>query len=214
MRHDSGTVTLRNPNRRLRRAPACRVLAAGTALTLLVTACASAPAPDLADTGDGAGCKALVGRYVDAARGQPPEGRPPETARAESLVDILGLDPSTGASVPRDERAVEVLHVVGDRYSLSLGKTTLPDAVSLWDTPARCIGTELQLQSASRYESTDGVHVTRQKMKVALYGDADSTLILRRTLSQRAIGLLDVRPGGGGDVELYRFARFEGRPAR
>ncbi len=86
--------------------------------------------------------------------------------------------------------------------------------MSLWDTPATCTGSQLQLQTASRYESADGVHVTRQKMKVTIYGDADGTLIVRRNSSERAIGLLDLRRGGSGNVERYRFAKFEGRPAR
>ena len=211
MRHDSvvdpGSPPPPAPNPLLRRAVAL-------ALPLLLCACASTPADpdDAAITGNGIGCAALVGRYVDAAQTESAEGRWTDATRPEGLAEILGLDPDTGASVPLDERAVEILHVAGDRYSLSLGKMTAPDAVSLWDTPARCVGSGLQLQTASRYESTDGVHVTRQKMRVVLVGEGDA-LVLRRALSERAIGLLDLRPGGG-NVERYRFPRFEGRPAK
>jgi hypothetical protein len=215
MRHDSGVRPRFHPTPA--RKPHLRGLAA-LALPLLISACASAPAdPDAALTddvgvsGDGAGCRALIGRYVDAAQTQSAEGRWIDATRPEGLTQILGLDPDTGASVPLDERAVEILHVAGDRYSLSLGKMTVPDAVSLWDTPARCVGSALQLQTASRYESSDGVHVTRQKMRVTLVGEEDA-LVLRRALSERAIGLLDLRPGAG-NVERYRFPRFEGRPA-
>lgn len=207
MRHHRAIVTFRS-----------LPIVALTALTLPLAlgACASSPAepePGPARAGDGAGCAALVGRYVDSGRPEAPEGEVSASLRSETLAEVLELDPSTGASVPVTERAVEVLHVAGDRYSLSIGKTTQPDAVSLWDTPATCVGAELQLHPASRYESADGVHVTRQKMKVAIYGDADGALIVRRTLSERAIGLLDLRRGGGA-VERYRFIRLEGRPAR
>jgi hypothetical protein len=213
MRHDSHTVTFR---------PLAAAVLTALGLPLALGACASAPldpevdpAANAAGPGsDGAGCRVLVGRYVDAGRPDTPEGRGPAPVRTETLAEVLGLDPSTGASVPVDERAVEVLHVAGDRYSLSIGKTTQPDAVSLWDTPATCAGSELQLQTASRYESADGVHVTRQKMKVTIYADADGTLVVRRALSERAIGLIDLRRGGNGNVDRFRFARLEGRPAR
>ena len=211
MRHDSGIVTSR---------PLAAAVLTALGLPLALGACASAPLDPEADGvaiapgSDGAGCRVLVGRYVDAGRPDTPDGRGPAPVRTQTLTEVLGLDPSTGASVPVDERAVEVLHVAGDRYSLSIAKTTQPDAVSLWDTPAACSGSELQLQTASRYESADGVHVTRQKMKVTIYADADGTLVVRRALSERAIGLIDLRPGGNGNVERYRFARLEGRPAR
>jgi len=213
MRHDGG-VSLRSPRTRPRR-PSI-VVCTALVVPLWLAACAtSGPEPDevlTPDGGNGAGCAALVGRYVDSARSQSADGRWVEPVRPRGLAQVLELDPDTGASVPLEERAVEILHVVGDRYSLSLGKTTVPDAVSLWDTPARCVGSELQLQTASRYDSTDGVHVTRQKMQVTLYGDGEDGLILRRTVSERALGLLDLRRGGDGGVERYRFPRLEGRP--
>jgi hypothetical protein len=161
---------------------------------------------------DGSGCRSLVGRYVDAAREEGAGARTGDTVRTRTLGQVLDLDPSTGASVPDAERAVEVLQVAADRYSLSLSKTTLPDAVVVWDAAAQCVGDTLRLQSASRYQSSDGVHVTRQKLSVALYGDADSSLILRRDLRQRALGLIDLRSGGGQDIETWRFHRLEGRP--
>jgi hypothetical protein len=169
--------------------------------------------PSVTPQNDGSGCRSLVGRYVDAGR---PEGAAPGAGipgRHRTLSQVLDLDPSTGASVPEEERAVEVLHVAADRYSLSIAKTTQPDAIVLWDTPASCDGDVLRLPTISRYESADGVHATRLKMSISLYADADSSLIVRRDERARAVALIDIRRGGSKDSETYRFPRLDGRPA-
>ena len=205
MREDEGIVP--RPSR-------CAVICG---LILALAGCASSP-PDedapVTTASDGSGCRALVGRYADAGRPEGAAAREGDAPPRRTLSQVLELDPSTGASVPQDERAVEILHVAGARYSLSLAKTTQPDAIVLWDTPASCEGDVLRLPTVSRYESTDGVHATRLKMSISLYADADSSLILRRDQRERAVALIDIRRGGGKDVETFRFPRLEDHPAR
>lgn len=196
--------------------PFCTALLAPLAFAAAGCVSSAPPASDgpVTTTNDGSGCRTLVGRYVDAGRPEGVAAGPVAAPRPRPLGQVLELDAATGASVPDAERAVEVLHVAGDRYSLSLAKTTQPDAIVLWDTPATCEGDVLRLPTVSRYDSADGVHVTRLRMSISLYADADSSLILRRDERARAVALIDIRRGGGKDVETFRFPRLEDRPAR
>ena len=143
------------------------------------------------------GCAATVGRYGDAGQGG--------TGREQPLAEILGLDPATVAAVPAAERAVEVRHVERDRYVLAIAKITPPDAIDLWDVGARCVDGELRFETRSRYESADGEHVTRQQLRFGLIADADGSLVVRRQLRERALGLLDLRRGGD-PLDYFRFA--------
>lgn len=172
----------------------------------VVTGCVSAPPEDarvdavgaIDPRNDGSGCQSLVARYADRGTG--------ETGRSETLAEVLGLDPDTVAAVPAAERAIDLRHVAGDRYVLAIAKITPPDTVDLFAVDAGCERDELRFETRTRYESDDGVHVRRQQLRYVLIADADGTLVLRRQLRERALGLIEFRRGGD-PLDTFRFPR-------
>jgi hypothetical protein len=164
------------------------------ALMASLVGCASAPPSGPAG---GATCADAVGRYIDSGK--------PGSGRSLSLGDVLGLDSDTFGPVPVNERAVIVRPGEGGKYVLAIVKTTPPDTIELFSVDARCEGGELRFETRSRYESSDGERVTRQQLRFRVMGDADGSLLVSRQLRERALGFLDLRPGGD-PVEYYSFA--------
>ncbi|RYZ67182.1 MAG: hypothetical protein EOP08_03330 [Proteobacteria bacterium] len=171
----------------------------------LLAACGSLPSEPFDDgpatitaRNDGSGCQSMVARYLD--RGTADSGK------GETFDEVFGLDPDTVALVPVEERAVEVRHEAGEHYVLAVVKTTPPDIVDLFAVDAACEGDTLRFETRSRYESVDGVHVRRQQLRYTLIADADGTLVVRRQLRERALGLVDLKRGGD-PLDTYRFAR-------
>lgn len=162
-------------------------------MALSLAACATPPD---SPPGAGAGCASLVGRYADAGR--------PASGRLQALWEVLGLDPDTVDAVPLAERAIAIRSLDGPDHALAIVKTTPPDAIELWSVDARCADGELRFETRSRYESADGKSVTRQQLRFGLIADADGSLVVRRQMRERALGFLDLRPGGD-PVEYFRF---------
>ena len=174
----------------------------------VLSACASVPPDELGGDAatpvaidarnDGSGCQGIVARYVD--RGASEAGRP------AGLADVLNLDPDTVDSVPEGERVVEVRHVAGSGYVVAIAKSTPPDTVDLFAVDAECERDTLRFETRSRYESYDGVHVRRQQLRYTIIADADGTLVVRRQLRERALGLIDLKRGGD-PLDTFRFPR-------
>ncbi|MET0293027.1 MAG: hypothetical protein ABW136_11755 [Steroidobacteraceae bacterium] len=165
-------------------------------LPWILTGCASSGlaregAPD---------CQALVGKYDDGGRIEGVES-------PESLASLLDLDTSLLEGSGNADWVVAVRRSSAGAYYLGIERKDAPPTDSaVWETPVRCVADELQFDTKARYQSPDGVRVTRQQLKLALYSDEDGTLILQREFKVRSLGLVDVR-SGGPRAQYYRFTK-------